>query len=215
MSGEGAGRKRGRRGEAPRSLCKGQRPRALLAREAGGERARPMAAKKNRRQDTREGGKVGSMPTKRGVRTPLKKRGGQNCGRAGRNRRRGAVCGGALLLLIMAKSVGCYSHPRFKKKYRRGRLKRPVKAATAAVALGRDPAPHPRTVVTLGGGYSRPRGCRGEAGRGANAAQCGGRGAHPRACGIRPPAGWGGMVQGASNAPCAILHSRLRMPRYV
>lgn len=95
MSGEGARRKRGRRGEAPRSLCKGQRPRALLARPAGGERARPMAAKKNRGQATKEGGKVGSMPTKRGARTPLKKRGGQNGGRAVRNRSRGAGCGGA------------------------------------------------------------------------------------------------------------------------
>ena len=116
MSGGKAGRKRGRRGRHRAASAKDSgRGRSSLAQRAGSGRGR-WPPKKTSEQGTMEGGKAGRMPTKRGARTPLKKKGGQNWGRAVRNCRRGAVCGGALLLLIMAKSVGCYSHPRFAKK---------------------------------------------------------------------------------------------------
>lgn len=53
------------------------------------------------------------------------------------------------------------------------------------------------------GGGRAGRGCRAVRGKG---------GPHPRACGRRAPNGRGGMGQGASNALCAIRHSRLKMP---
>lgn len=85
-------------------------------------RARPRAppncpTQRNTQRDGRHMAdgwlKVGRMPTRRGADTPQKKRGGRCWGRAPVNRRRGAGCGGAEGTFIMAKPVGCYSHPRF------------------------------------------------------------------------------------------------------
>lgn len=72
---------------------------------------------RNTQRDTRhapaERPKVGRMPTRRGASTPLKMKGGREGGSARVNRRRGAGCGGGKDTFIMAKLVGCYSHPRF------------------------------------------------------------------------------------------------------
>lgn len=57
--------------------------------------------------------KAGRIPTRRGASTPQKKKGGRVGGSAPVNRRRGAGCGGDKDTFIMAKLVGCYSHPRF------------------------------------------------------------------------------------------------------
>lgn len=85
-------------------------------------RARPRAplncpTQRNTQRDGRHMAdgwlKVGRMPTRRGASTPLKMKGGREGGSAPVNRRRGAGCGGAKDMFIMAKLVGCYSHPRF------------------------------------------------------------------------------------------------------
>lgn len=56
--------------------------------------------------------KARRIPTVRGRETPQKKEGGRLWGSAYRNRRRGAGCGGVYRSYLLAKLVGCYSHPK-------------------------------------------------------------------------------------------------------
>lgn len=62
--------------EAPRSLCKGQRPRAVLAREAGGQRARAMAAKRTPRAGHHGRGKSWKHADEKGCAHPHQKKRG-------------------------------------------------------------------------------------------------------------------------------------------
>ena len=56
--------------------------------------------------------KARRMPTDRGRETPQKKEGGRLGGSASVNRRRDAGCGGVYRSYLLAKPVGCYSHPK-------------------------------------------------------------------------------------------------------
>lgn len=91
---------------------------ALAGRARTGRAERPLNSRRGRgrsegwRAPSLGCRKVGRIPPPRGLPTPLKKRGGLVGGRASVNRRRGAGCGGVNGAFIMAKLVGCYSHPR-------------------------------------------------------------------------------------------------------
>lgn len=121
----GEARGDGRRGADSRgmhraSLAEGGRcaQGALAERARTGRAERPLNSRRGRvhsegwRAPSWRCQKVGRVPSPRGLPTPLKKEGGLVGGCTFVNRRRGAGCGGVKGSFIMAKLVGCYSHPR-------------------------------------------------------------------------------------------------------
>lgn len=77
------------------------------------ERARTGRAERPLNSRSADGWrKAGRIPSPRGLPTPYENEGGLLGVRTFVNRRRGAGCGGVNGAFIMAKLVGCYSHPR-------------------------------------------------------------------------------------------------------
>lgn len=179
-------------------------------------RARPRAppncpTQRNTQRDGRHMAdgwlKVGRIPTRRGASTPLKMKGGREGVSAPVKRRRGAGCGGGKDKFVMAKLVGCYSHPRFVPLTPNGTRRR-TKLKTRCGTAERAAAGRFR-------GAERPRGCRGNGGRcrkgGAGRTQSGrqgarsaterGRGARPARAPRRHCPPWGRRGTGAHDAP--------------
>ena len=97
------------RGMHRASLAEGGR----CAQGALAERARTGRAERPLNSRSADGWrKAGRIPPPRGLPTPYENAGGLIGGRTFVNRRRGAGCGGVNGAFIMAKLVGCYSHPR-------------------------------------------------------------------------------------------------------
>lgn len=145
-------------------------------------------------------------------------KGGREGGSAPVNRRRGAGCGGGKDMFIMAKLVGCYSHPRFVPLTPNGTRRR-TKLKTRCGTPERAAAGRFR-------GAERPRGCRGNGGRcrrGARSgrkADAGARGARPNGEGGARPARaprrhcppWGRRGTGAHDAPADRGHTQTMKP---
>lgn len=110
----GEAREDGRRGADGRgmhraSLAEGGR----CAQGALAERARTGRAERPLNSRSADGWrKAGRIPPPRGLPTPYENEGGLVWVRTYVNRRRGVGCGGVIGAFIMAKLVGCYSHPR-------------------------------------------------------------------------------------------------------
>ena len=100
--GEGAERE-GEMGGTPCRLARGRTEQAGDARGAGAHGVRRAPVKLLDKCWTHLG---------RRRETPRKKEGGRLGGSASLNRRRGAGCGGVKRSFLMAKLVGCYSHPK-------------------------------------------------------------------------------------------------------
>lgn len=105
-------------------LAKGRAGQAGGARKAGDHGVRRAPAKLSEMTGVHPGQildaswtsegwrKARRMPTVRGRETPRKNEGGRLWGSTSVNRRRGAGCGGVNRSYLLAKSVGCYSHPK-------------------------------------------------------------------------------------------------------
>lgn len=78
------------------------------------ERARTGRAERPLNSRSADGWrKAGRIPSPRGLPTHYENEEGLVGVRTFVNRRRGAGCGGVIGAIIMAKPVGCYSHPRY------------------------------------------------------------------------------------------------------
>lgn len=157
--------------------------------------------------------------------TPHKNEGGPPGGRAFVNRRQGKGCGGVSWTFVMAKLVGCYSHPRWSRRLSEAKKKKVpqsegVKPPKRLENQKRVVFPGARSATGVpgewagapeqGAGQTR-RGCRGDARQTHNGE---GRGPpRPRPAEVPPPMG------AAADAGARCAHGRhgthTIIPRYV